>query len=195
MFVSIYKTIARFSPLDFTIGHGGMFTIRQRPLCRYYSTVFYFFIVLHGNATGKLIRFSLEILRVYFVVFVLFCFVFCMNNILNIFLPLDHGGEGVYWLTNKYFCWLDCLRPVQGHKYRHSTRSNFAGFWTFFNIIFSPKHLLCNTLKKNTDIPVFCTVYKLNFFQPFVSKCMLCNLFFLKRLFLKKTLSWKGWQI
>lgn len=116
MFVSIYKTIARFSPLDFTIGHGGMFTIRQRPLCRYYSTFFYFFIVLHGNATGKLIRFSLEISRVYFVVFVLFCFVFCMNNILNIFLPLDHGGEGVYWLTNKYFCWLDCLRPVQGHN-------------------------------------------------------------------------------
>lgn len=116
MFVSIYKTIARFSPLDFTIGHGGMFTIRQRPLCRYYSTVFYFFIVLHGNATGKLIRFSLEMLRVYFVVFVLFCFVFCMNNILNIFLPLDHGGEGVYWLTNKYFCWLDCLRPEQGHN-------------------------------------------------------------------------------
>lgn len=69
MFVSIYKTIARFSPLDFTIGHGGMFTIRQRPLCRYYSTVFYFFIVLHGNATGKLIRFfSSKILRVYIVV-------------------------------------------------------------------------------------------------------------------------------
>lgn len=60
MFVRIYKTIARFSPLDFTIGHGGMFTIRQRPLCRYYSTVFYFFIVLHGNATGKLIRFFIK---------------------------------------------------------------------------------------------------------------------------------------
>lgn len=73
MFVSIYKTIARFSPLDFTIGHGGMFTIRQRPLCRYYSTVFYFFIVLHGNATGKLIRFFHQKYCEYIL---LFCFDF-----------------------------------------------------------------------------------------------------------------------
>lgn len=93
MFVSIYKTIARFSPLDFTIGHGGMFTIRQRPLCRYYSTVFYFFIVLHGNATGKLIRFSLEILRVYFVVFVLFCFLYEQYfEYIFAFRPRGRGG-------------------------------------------------------------------------------------------------------
>lgn len=97
MFVRIYKTIARFSPLDFTIGHGGMFTIRQRPLCRYYSTVFYFFIVLHGNATGKLIRFFIKNIAS---IHVYCCFVsifsyFCMNNILNTLMALDHGGEGV----------------------------------------------------------------------------------------------------
>lgn len=94
MFVSIYKTIARFSPLDFTIGHGGMFTIRQRPLCRYYSTVFYFFIVLHGNATGKLIRFFHQKYCEYILLFGVFFSYFCMNNILNTFLALDHGGKG-----------------------------------------------------------------------------------------------------
>lgn len=149
MFVSIYKTIARFSPLDFTIGHGGMFTIRQRPLCRYYSTVFYFFIVLHGNATGKLIRFFIKNIASIYCCFVSIFLYFCMNNILNTFLALDHGGEGgggvveeilesqpfsnfkfvYFWLTNKYFCWLDCLRPIQGHNVgRHSTCYNFAGF-------------------------------------------------------------------
>lgn len=94
MFVRIYKTIARFSPLDFTIGHGGMFTIRQRPLCRYYSTVFYFFIVLHGNATGKLIRFFIKNIASIYCCFVSIFSYFCMNNILNTFLALDHGGEG-----------------------------------------------------------------------------------------------------
>lgn len=40
MFVSIYKTIAGF-PLDFTIRHGGMFTIRQRPVFRSRNTARY----------------------------------------------------------------------------------------------------------------------------------------------------------
>lgn len=97
MFVRIYKTIARFSPLDFTIGHGGMFTIRQRPLCRYYSTVFYFFIVLHGNATGKLIRFFIKNIASIYCCFVSIFSYFCMYNILNTFLALDHGGEGGDW--------------------------------------------------------------------------------------------------
>lgn len=102
MFVSIYKTIARFSPLDSTIGHGGMFTIRQRPFCRYYSTVFYFFIVLHGNATGKLIRFFIKNIASIYCCFVSIFSYFCMNNILNTFLALDHGGEGGGWLR-KYW--------------------------------------------------------------------------------------------
>lgn len=110
-----------------------------------------------------------------------------MNNILNIVLPLDHGGEGVYWLTNKYFCWLDCLRPVQGHKYRHSTRSNFAGFWTFFNIICPP--CICYViLKKNTDIPVFCTVYGLNFFSAFCFKMYALQFILFKKALLKEDL-------
>lgn len=99
MFVSIYKTIARFSPLDSTIGHGGMFTIRQRPLCRYYSTVFYFFIVLHGNATGKLIRFFIK--NIASIIILLFCFdffVFLYEQYFEYifgFRPRRRGGGGV----------------------------------------------------------------------------------------------------
>lgn len=95
MFVRIYKTIARFSPLDSTIGHGGMFTIRQRPLCRYYSTVFYFFIVLHGNATGKLIRFFHQKYCEYILLFCFDFFVFLYEQYFEYifgFRPRRRGG-------------------------------------------------------------------------------------------------------
>lgn len=106
MFVRIYKTIARFSPLDFTIGHGGMFTIRQRPLCRYYSTVFYFFIVLHGNATGKLIRFFHQKYCEYILLFCFDFFILLYEQYFEYifgFRPRRRGGWlRKYWNLNHF---------------------------------------------------------------------------------------------
>ena len=62
MFVSIYKTIAGF-PLDFTIRHGGMFTIRQRPVFRSRNTARYLYCVA-GITDGKCINFVRKYCRI-----------------------------------------------------------------------------------------------------------------------------------
>lgn len=50
--------------------------------------------MLHGNATGKLIRFFIKNIASIYCCFVSIFLYFCMNNILNTFLALEHGGEG-----------------------------------------------------------------------------------------------------